>query len=84
MSNRSVLPTAAQDRVLTTRRRTCRLLSFFVEVTALEPGARFAFTVASGPFKARNNYTFASVGGGTIVTDAAEIELSGSIRLVDP
>ncbi len=61
-----------------------RRMDSFVEVTALEPGARFAFTVVSGPFKARNNYTFASVAGGTKVTDAAEIELSGPLRLVDP
>jgi uncharacterized membrane protein len=61
-----------------------RRLVTLVEVTALEPGARFAFTGVTGPFTAHNNYTFESVPGGAKVTDAAEIELSGPLRLVDP
>lgn len=61
-----------------------RRLVTFVEVTAFDPGARFAFTGVTGPFKAHNNYTFESVAGGTKVTDAAEIELSGPLRLIDP
>jgi len=61
-----------------------RRMDTFVEVTALEPDARFAFTGVLGPFKSHNDYTFASVAGGTMVTDAAEIELSGPLRLMDP
>ena len=55
-----------------------------VEVTALERGARFAFTGVTGPFTAHNTYTFESVPGGTKVTDSAESELSGPLRLIDP
>jgi Polyketide cyclase / dehydrase and lipid transport len=61
-----------------------RRLVTLVEVTALEPGARFAFTGVTGPFTAHNDYTFESVAGGTRVTDSAESELSGLIRLIDP
>ena len=61
-----------------------RRLVTLVEVTALEPGVRFAFTGVTGPFTAHNSYTFESVAGGTKVTDAAESELSGLFRLIDP
>jgi uncharacterized protein YndB with AHSA1/START domain len=61
-----------------------RRMDTFVEVTAFEPGARFAFTGVSGPLKSHNSYTFESVAGGTKMTDSAEIELSGFFRLIDP
>jgi uncharacterized protein YndB with AHSA1/START domain len=61
-----------------------RRLVTLVEVTALEPGVRFAFTGVMGPFTGHNNYTFESVAGGTKVTDVAESETSGALRLFDP
>lgn len=60
-----------------------RRMDTFVEVTALEPGAGFAFTAEMGPFKNHNRYTFERVADGTKVTDAAEIQLSGFFRLFD-
>ncbi len=61
-----------------------RRMDSVAEVTALEPEARFAFKVASGPFTSRNSYTFESLDGGTKVTDAVEIELGGVLGLADP
>jgi len=61
-----------------------RRLVTLVEVTALEPGVKFAFTGVMGPFTAHSSYTFASVAGGTKVTDAAESAQSGLFRLFDP
>lgn len=77
-------PLGAGSRIRAGGKMFGRPLATFVEVTALEPGARFSFTGVTGPITVRNSYTFESVAGGTRVTDAAEAELSGPLRLIDP
>lgn len=77
-------PLGAGTRIRAVGRMFGRQLVTLVEVTALEPGATFAFTGVTGPFTAHNRYTFESVAGGTRVTDTAEAEASGPMRLLDP
>lgn len=77
-------PLGVGSRIRAVGKMLGRRLITLVEVTALEPGARFAFTGVTGPFTAHNNYTFESVAGGTKVTDSAESEMSGPVRLIDP
>lgn len=60
-----------------------RRMDSVAEVTALEPNARFAFRVASGPFTSHNSYAFENVAGGTKVTDTVEIVLGGILGLAD-
>ena len=61
-----------------------RPLGIVVEVTELEPGARFAYRPVSGPLRTHNVYTFESKAGGTQITLTDEIELSGIFRLLEP
>jgi uncharacterized protein YndB with AHSA1/START domain len=77
-------PLGVGTRIRAAGKMLGRRLITLVEVTALEPGYRFAFTGVTGPFTAHNSYTFEVVAGGTKVTDTAESELRGPIRLIDP
>ena len=61
-----------------------RRMETIVEVTALEPDAKFAFKTVSGPVKSENSLTFESVGGGTKVTEAIDAELGGVFGFADP
>jgi uncharacterized membrane protein len=61
-----------------------RPLGIVVEVTELEPGARFAYRPVSGPLRTHNVYTFESTAGGTQITLTDEIELSGLLGLLEP
>ena len=61
-----------------------RPVGVVVEVTELEPGARFAYRPVSGPLRTHNVYTFESVAGGTLVTLTDDIELSGILGLFEP
>lgn len=77
-------PLSVGTRIRATGTMMGRRLVTLVEVTGLEPDRTFAFTGVTGPFTAHNRYTFESVGGGTRVTDTAESELKGPLRLIDP
>jgi ligand-binding SRPBCC domain-containing protein len=61
-----------------------RPIGLVVEVTELEPGARFAYKPVSGPLRTHNVYTFEPDAGGTLVTLTDEIELSGIFGLFEP
>lgn len=61
-----------------------RPIGFVIEVTELEPGARFGYRPVSGPLRTHNVYTFESEVGGTLVTLTDDIELSGIFRLFEP
>lgn len=61
-----------------------RPIGLVVEVTELEPGARFGYRPVSGPLRTHNVYTFEPDGDGTLVTLSDEIELAGVLRLLEP
>jgi uncharacterized protein YndB with AHSA1/START domain len=61
-----------------------RPIGIVIEVTELEPGARFGYRPVSGPLRTHNVYTFESEAGGTLVTLTDDIELSGIFRLFEP
>ena len=60
-----------------------RRIGVVIEVTELEPGARFGYRPVSGPLRTHNVYSFQSEAGGTLVTLTDEIELSGIFRLFE-
>ena len=61
-----------------------RSIGVVIEVTELEPGARFAYRPVSGPLRTHNVYVFEREDGGTLVTLTDEIELSGIFGLFEP
>jgi uncharacterized membrane protein len=61
-----------------------RPLGIVVEVTELEPGARFAYRPVSGPLRTHNVYVFESKAVGTQITLTDEIELTGVFGLLEP
>jgi uncharacterized protein YndB with AHSA1/START domain len=61
-----------------------RPMGIVIEVTAMEPGSRFAYTGAAGPLRTHNVVTFDSVAGGTKVTWTDEVELRGIFGLLEP
>ena len=77
-------PLAVGTRIRAVGKMLGRRMDSVAEVTALEPNARFAFRVASGPFTSHNSYAFERVADGTTVTDTVEIELGGVLGLADP
>lgn len=61
-----------------------RPVGIVIEVTALEPGSRFAYRGASGPLRTHNIVTFESVAGGTQVTWTDDVQLGGRFGLFEP
>jgi hypothetical protein len=61
-----------------------RPIGLIVEVTELEPGARFGYRPVSGPLRTHNVYVFEPDADGTLVTLTDEIELGGIFRLLEP
>jgi uncharacterized protein YndB with AHSA1/START domain len=61
-----------------------RPIGMVIEVTAMEPGSRFAYRGGAGPLRTHNIYTFESEDGGTRVTLTDGIELSGIFGLFEP
>lgn len=61
-----------------------RSVEIVIEVTDLEPGAKFGYRPVSGPLRTHNVYTFESEAGGTLVTLTDDLELSGIFRLFEP
>ncbi|OGO56928.1 MAG: hypothetical protein A2Z32_00960 [Chloroflexi bacterium RBG_16_69_14] len=61
-----------------------RPIGLVVEVTELEPGARFAYKPVSGTLRTHNVYAFEPDAGGTVVTLTDEIELDGILGLFEP
>jgi uncharacterized protein YndB with AHSA1/START domain len=61
-----------------------RPIGIVIEVTALEPGSRFAYRGAAGPLRTHNIVTFESVAGGTQVTWTDDVELDGILGLLEP
>ncbi len=76
-------PLGVGTRIRAVGKMLGRRMDSVAEVTALEPNARFAFKIASGPFTSHNSDAFESVAGGTKVTDTVEIELGGILGLAD-
>lgn len=77
-------PLGVGTRIRTVSRLLGRHMESVIEVTAFEPGARFAIKGATGSFKNHSTFTFESVGGGTRVTDIVEMEVSGILGLAEP
>ncbi len=61
-----------------------RPIGIVIEVTALEPGSRFAYRGAAGPLRTHNIVTFDSVAGGTQVTWTDDVELGGVFGVLEP
>ena len=61
-----------------------RPVGIVIEVTALEPGSRFAYRGAAGALRTRNIVNFESVAGGTQVTWTDDVELRGIFGLLEP
>lgn len=61
-----------------------RPFSIDVEVTALEPGARFGCRPIKGPLKTNNLYTFEARDGGTTVVLTDDIGLDGVFKVFVP
>lgn len=61
-----------------------RPMGIVVEVTAWEPGSRFAYRGAAGPLRTHNVVTFESVPGGTQVLWTDDVELRGIVGLLEP
>ena len=61
-----------------------RPIGIVVEVTELEPGARFGYRPVSGPLRTHNVYTFEPHAGGTLVTLTDDIKLNGLFGLLAP
>jgi uncharacterized protein YndB with AHSA1/START domain len=60
-----------------------RRLDVTIEITAFEPGRRFAFKSVAGPASSENSLTFDEVDGGTRITETVEAELAGFLGLAD-
>jgi uncharacterized protein YndB with AHSA1/START domain len=61
-----------------------RPVGIVIEVTALEPGSRFAYRGEAGPLRTHNVVTFEGVAGGTKVTWTDGVELRGIFGLLEP
>jgi hypothetical protein len=61
-----------------------RPLTIDVEVTALEPGARFGYRPIKGPLRTNNLYTFEARDGGTRVVLTDDIGLRGIFNVFLP
>jgi uncharacterized membrane protein len=61
-----------------------REITIDVEITVLEPGARFGYRPIRGPLATNNVYTFASEAGGTWVVLTDDIKLKGPLRILTP
>jgi uncharacterized protein YndB with AHSA1/START domain len=61
-----------------------RPIGIVIEVTALEPGSRFAYRGTAGLLRTHNIVTFESVAGGTQVTWTDDVELRGILGLLEP
>lgn len=61
-----------------------RPLTIDVEVTALEPGARFGYRPIKGPLRTNNLYTFEARDGGTLVVLTDDIGLQGICNVFLP
>ena len=61
-----------------------RPIGVVIEVTELEPGARFGYRPVAGPLRIPNVYTFESEAGGALVTLTYDIELSGIPAIFEP
>jgi carbon monoxide dehydrogenase subunit G len=55
-----------------------------LEVTELDPDRRFAVHGGLGPFEATLTYEFENVGGKTRLTNSADLEASGIMKLAAP
>jgi uncharacterized membrane protein len=77
-------PIAVGTRIRAGGRVLGRPIGLVVEVTELEPGARFGYRPVSGPLRTHNVYTFEPDAGGTLVTLTDEIELRGIFGLFEP
>ena len=55
-----------------------------LEVTEFEPDRRFAFEGGLGPFEATLTYEFEGIGGGTRLTNTADLEARGIAKLAAP
>jgi uncharacterized protein YndB with AHSA1/START domain len=53
-----------------------------IEITAYDPGSRYAFKVVAGPARPQGEYTFAPAGNGTSVTFSLSAELTGIKKLL--
>jgi uncharacterized membrane protein len=61
-----------------------RPLGIVVEVTELEPDAKFGYRPVAGPLRTHNVCTFHSEAGSTRVTLTDEIELGGIVGILEP
>lgn len=77
-------PVGVGTRIRAGGRVLGRPVGIVIEVTALEPGSRFAYRGVSGPLRTHNSVTFESVAGGTQVTWTDEIELGGILGPMEP
>lgn len=77
-------PIAEGTRIRAGRKVLGRPVGVVVEVTELEPGARFAYRPIAGPLRTHNVYTFESVAGGTQVTITDDVQLRGILRPFEP
>ena len=77
-------PLAVGTRIRAGGKVLGRPIGIVIEVTELEPGARFGYRPVSGPLRTHNVYTFESEAGGTLVTLTHDIELSGIFGLFEP
>ena len=55
-----------------------------IEVTALEPGARFGYRPIKGPLRTNNLYIFESQASGTLIILTDDIGLNGIFRIFQP
>lgn len=77
-------PVAVGTRIRAGGKVLGRPIRVVIEVTELEPGAKFGYRPVSGPLRTHNVYTFEPDAGGTRVTLTDEIELSGIFGLFEP
>lgn len=77
-------PMAAGSRARGVGKFLGRRLEVTIEVTAFEPGRKFAFRSLTGPVKSENSFTFEQSDRGTMVTESADAEMGGFLGLADP
>jgi uncharacterized protein YndB with AHSA1/START domain len=77
-------PLAVGTRIRAGAKALGRPIGLVVEVTELEPGARFGYRPVSGPLRTHNVYTFEPDAGGTLVTLTDEIEMNGIAGIFEP
>jgi uncharacterized protein YndB with AHSA1/START domain len=77
-------PVGVGTRIRAVGKRPGGRSSMDVEVTEVEPSARFAYRGEAGPLSTINTYTFESDAYGTKVTHTDEVELRGMLRLIEP